>query len=292
MNKLVSIVIPTFNREHTIVRAVESVLRQTYRQLEIIIVDDCSSDNTERVIKDNFASNAQVSYIRLTHNCGACHARNVGVKLSKGEYIAFLDSDDVFELQKIQKQIQLLAETGADLCATDYIRINKRGDEEYIPTFSNEDFFSELLYLNQITTGTLLGHRHCFEDIPFDESLPRYQDWDLNLRLAKKYRFCFLKEKTLIQYYQPVSISSSTSHHKTYCALVKIFEKNRNDYMSSPKGYSQIMWLVGLHSLYTKEDRNVSALWKGVVVGGFKIHRCLIFIMVLLGNRSIVDNNL
>ncbi len=292
MEKLVSVVIPTYNREHIITRAIESVLNQSYKQLEIIIIDDCSSDKTEEIVNKKYGNNPQIHFYRLNRNSGACFARNTGVKRSKGDYVAFLDSDDEFLPDKIQKQISLLESTGSDLCATDFLRIDKDGNQSTVPTFINSDFFPDLLYLNQITTGTLIGRRRCFEETPFDESLPRYQDWDLNLRLAKKYRFCFLKEKTLVQYHQPFSITSSTSHHKTFFALSTIFEKNREAYLSNRKGYSQIMWLLGLHSMYNKEDRNISALWKGVVSNGFTFHRFSIFVLVLLGNRSIIDNNL
>lgn len=292
MEKLVSVIIPSFNREHTIARAVNSVLNQTYKQVEIIIVDDCSSDKTNEIVYREFGGNNKVIFHQLKVNSGACHARNKGVELSHGDYVAFLDSDDEYLPKKIEKQILMLEKTGADLCASDYLRIGKDGKETVVPTYNKQEFLPDLLYLNQVTTGTLIGRRHCFTDTPFDESLPRYQDWDLVLRLAKKYRFCFLKENTLIQYFQPVSISSSTSHHKTYMALSTIFNKNHDDYLQHSKGYSQIMWLMGLHSMYNKEDRNVAAIWKGVTLNGFSLHRFIIFILVLLGNRSIMDNNL
>lgn len=292
MEKLVSVVIPSYNREHTIVRAVKSVLNQTYKQMEIIIVDDCSSDNTAEIVSQEFDGNDNVIYHRLVRNSGACHARNKGVELSHGDYIAFLDSDDEYLPKKIEKQVAMLERTGADLCASDYVRIGKDSKEIVVPTYESDYFLPDLLYLNQITTGTLIGKRQCFIDTAFDESLPRYQDWDLVLRLAKKFRFCFLKENTLIQYFQPVSITNSTSHHKTYVALSTIFSKNKVDYLSHPKGYSQIMWLLGLHSLYNKEDRYVGALWKGVTANSFSIRRFLIFMLVICGNKSIVDRNI
>lgn len=292
--KLVSVVIPTYNRQDSVIRAVKSVLAQTYKPLEVIIVDDCSTDNTVEMVKTAFESNSSVVFYRQEKNSGACAARNKGVQISKGEYVAFLDSDDEYLPEKLSKQIALLNMRNADLCATDYIRIDKQKKKTIVPTFKpdDEDFFSKLLYLNQVTTGTLIGKRQCFVDTPFDESLPRYQDWDIVIRLAQKYHFCFLKEQTIVQYFQPVSITNSTSHHKTFMALSIIYEKNREAYHDSKKGYSQIMWLLGLHSVYNKNDRNVSALWKGVVVNGFKFHRFLIFILVLLGNRSIIDKNL
>lgn len=290
MKKLVSVIIPSYNREHTILRAVNSVLNQTYKHIEIIIVDDCSSDNTNEIVSREFGSNSKVIFHRLDNNLGACHARNKGIELSHGDYIAFLDSDDEYLPKKIEKQIMILEKTGADLCASDYLKIGKDGKATIIQTYDSPEFLPDLLYLNQVTTGTLIGKRRCFVDTCFDESLPRYQDWDLVLRLAKKYSFCFLKENTLIQYFQPVSITNSTNHHKTYVALSTIFRKNRDEYILHPRGYSQIMWLIGLHSLYKKEDRCLGALWKGVTENGFSIRRFLIYILIICGNRFLIDH--
>ena len=145
MKDLVSVVIPVYNREKTIVRAVKSVLNQTYKNIEVIIVDDCSSDNSRVVIENAFSENNNVRYICLEKNSGACVARNRGVQLSKGKYVAFLDSDDAFLPNKIEKQISFLCETNAQLCATDYIRYRKDGSEETVKTKpgSQEEVYNE-----------------------------------------------------------------------------------------------------------------------------------------------------
>lgn len=294
MKDLVSVVIPVYNREKTIVRAVKSVLNQTYKNIEVIVVDDCSSDKSRVVIENAFSENNNVRYICLEKNSGACVARNRGVQLSKGKYVAFLDSDDAFLPNKIEKQISCLCETNAQLCATDYIRYRKDGSEEIVKTKSGsqEEVYNELLYCNFITTGTLLGYKECFVEVPFDESLPRYQDWDLVLRLSQKYTFCFLEENTLLQYFQPVSITASTNHEKTIFSLNIIYKKNSKGYLSYRKANAQINWLLGLHGLFVGEKNTYHNIWLGIYGDGFNIRRFFISILVFLKLKKLLSKYL
>lgn len=294
MNNTVSVVIPTYNREKSIVRAVESVLGQTYRDVEVIVVDDCSKDNTASVMKEHFENDNRVIYYIQEKNAGACAARNKGVQLATGKYVAFLDSDDEFLPEKIEKQLALLDATKADLCASDYTRYSKDGGEELVKTYpgTKDEVYNELLYCNFITTGTLIGYKDCFIEVPFDESLPRYQDWDLVLRLCKKYTYCFLEESTLLQYYQPVSITASTNHAKTLKALKTVYTKNIDGYESNSRSYSQICWLMGLHSLYVPNERNVKAIWKGATAYHINVKRIFVFIAAILHMDSYIEKYL
>lgn len=293
MKDLVSVVIPVYNREKTIVRAVKSVLNQTYKNIEVIIVDDCSSDNSRVVIENAFSENNNVRYICLEKNSGACVARNRGVQLSKGKYVAFLDSDDAFLPNKIEKQISCLCETNAQLCATDYIRYRKDGSEEIVKTKpgSQEEVYNELLYCNFITTGTLLGYKECFVEVPFDESLPRYQDWDLVLRLSQKYTFCFLEENTLLQYFQPVSITASTNHEKTLRALDVIYGKNKSGFFHNNRSYTQIHWLRGMHSCYIKDQIRYKSLFIGIFKFGFNLKRLFVAVLLSLGFKKQIEKS-
>lgn len=292
MNELVSIIIPSYNRQETIIRAVESVLHQTYPKIEVIVVDDCSSDNTVFILKEKYQNDNRVIIERLPENKGACFARNRGIELSKGEYIAFLDSDDEFYSDKIDKQVNAIRDTQSDLCASDYVRIDQRGIKSKIVVkkCSSQELYDELLFCNFITTGTLIGKRCCFVKMRFDESLPRYQDWDLVLKLCLKYKFCFLNEDTLLQKYQQNSITSSTSHKKTFDAMGIIFEKNRNGFKNNRRAMTQFQWLMGYHSMFIKGEENYKLLWSGVVGDGFKIKRLLILVMFSLGLQSKIES--
>lgn len=290
MNELVSVIIPVYNRESTIVRAIDSVLNQTYKNIEIIVVDDCSVDNTKGEILKKFGLNNRVRYFCLEKNSGACAARNQGVKMSRGRFLAFLDSDDIFLANKIEKQVTCILQNGAQLCATNYIRFDSAGNKQFILTKSGtrKEIYNQLLYCNFITTGTLFGYRECFIETPFDEALPRYQDWDLVLRLCQKYDFCFLIDNTLLQYYQPVSITASTNHAKTLFALDKIKERNLKGYADNKKANAQINWLLGIHSLYSSKLR-LKDLISGAFSDGFKLRRILIIVSFFVGFKKVLE---
>lgn len=116
--ELISVVIPTYNRGFIIENSIRSVLNQTYKNIEVIIVDDGSTDNTEEVIKS--INDKKIRYFKLKVNRGACYARNYGVSKAKGKYIAFQDSDDIFLPGKLEKQYVNLIKNNSDL---DFCRI-------------------------------------------------------------------------------------------------------------------------------------------------------------------------
>lgn len=116
---LISVIIPSYNRAHLINEACTSVLSQTYSNIELIIVDDCSTDNTKEVVSS--IKDSRVHYYCLEKNSGACIARNLGIEKATGDYIAFNDSDDRWHSDKLEKQISFLIENNADVtvCSMD-----------------------------------------------------------------------------------------------------------------------------------------------------------------------------
>lgn len=109
---MISIIIPTFNREHLIQKAVESVLDQSYTDIEVIVIDDGSTDNTEEKVR--LIEDERVRYLKLNNNGGACRARNKGAEIARGEYLAFQDSDDIWHKDKLEKQIRFLEQGNYD----------------------------------------------------------------------------------------------------------------------------------------------------------------------------------
>lgn len=103
---LISVIIPSYNRAFILTDAINSVLLQTYKNIELLFVDDCSTDNTEEIVKN--ITDSRFHYIRLEKNSGACTARNRGIKEAKGDYIAFNDSDDQWHIDKLEKQLSFL----------------------------------------------------------------------------------------------------------------------------------------------------------------------------------------
>jgi len=124
MNELVSIIMPSYNTGKYIKETIESVVNQTYTNWELIIVDDCSTDNTDEIIKV-FNNDKRIKYLKNEKNSGAAVSRNIALREAKGKYIAFLDSDDLWKKEKLDKQIKFMKENNYDFTYTDYrIKLN------------------------------------------------------------------------------------------------------------------------------------------------------------------------
>lgn len=144
-NPLVSVIIPTYNRANLISRSLQSVLGQTYKNWEIILVDDASHDNIEEVIMQEKKRIPNITYLKNTNNCGVSYSRNVGIKHAKGDYIAFLDSDDIWHPYHLEESISTLLDTGYKICSALW-DINQNGEEFYI---GDMEWFKERLLIVQ-----------------------------------------------------------------------------------------------------------------------------------------------
>lgn len=221
----VSVVIPTYNRAHTLSKSLNSVLNQTYQNFEIIIVDDGSSDNTEDVIRNFQKKDKRIIYVKHEKNKGQSAAENTGIKIAKGDYIAFQDSDDEWLPKKLEKQIKLIEKSPSDLGVvyTGLLRImgNKR---IYVPGswVKQKDgyIYNELLKGNFVSTPTILARKECFQKLGmFDERLKALQDWDLVLRFSKFYKFGFIDEPLVLA---PFMTDSLSVNYKTMLASYEL----------------------------------------------------------------------
>lgn len=125
---LVSIIMPAYNCENFISIAIDSAVSQTYKNWEIVVVDDCSTDNTAAVVLDYIVRDSRVKYHKLDNNSGAALARNKAIDLASGKYIAFLDSDDLWFCNKLEKQINFMKENGYHFTCTSYTKIDEQGN--------------------------------------------------------------------------------------------------------------------------------------------------------------------
>lgn len=125
---LVSIIMPTYNCGDFIGITIDSVLEQTYRKWEIIIVDDASSDNTLEIVKKYMKNDSRIKYFRQERNLGAARARNKAIDLAAGEYIAFLDSDDLWMPKKLESQITYMKKSNHNFTCTSYTKIDENGN--------------------------------------------------------------------------------------------------------------------------------------------------------------------
>ncbi|MDU6855743.1 MAG: glycosyltransferase family 2 protein [Clostridiales bacterium] len=125
---LVSVIMPTYNCSDFIGVTFDSVISQSYKDWEIIVVDDCSTDNTKKIVEDYILKEPRIKYYKLDKNSGAAVARNKAVEIARGEYIAFLDSDDVWAEEKLTKQINFMKENNYNFTCTSYTKIDEEGN--------------------------------------------------------------------------------------------------------------------------------------------------------------------
>ena len=196
----VSVIIPVYNRVKVIDRSINSVINQTYPINEIIVIDDGSNDGTYDLVKRNFP---QV-ILKYQENKGVSNARNVGIKLAKSKWIAFLDSDDEWLPKKVEEQISLLnINLSFKICHTDEVWI--RNQVRINPMEKHRkyggDIYNKCLPLCVISPSSIIIHKDIFNDIGlFDEELPVCEDYDMWLRICSKYSVLFLDQKLINKY--------------------------------------------------------------------------------------------
>jgi len=176
---MVSVIIPVYNREKTVKEAIKSVLEQTWNDLEVIVVDDGSTDKSADVIKS--LKDERVKYI-YQENAGACAARNHGIELAKGEYIAFHDSDDIWHMDKLSKQMQVFKEYDPDIVFCKLNQVKSDGTISQLPMKMKEGFLQPVENLFEIGTQTIIAKKNVFDSIRFDKSMPRFQEFELLYR--------------------------------------------------------------------------------------------------------------
>lgn len=211
MNDKVSVIIPVYNGAKTIKHTIESVLNQSYNKLEIIVIDDGSLDSTLEVVDSINDCRIQVfSY----QNSGACIARNRGLSKASGKYIAFIDADDLWTLDKLESQWKVLQENSQASVAyswTDYINSEGQVIRPGRHVTANGDIYSKLVVYNFLENGSnpLISHDALKKIGGFNESLTAAQDWDMWLRLAAEYEFVCVEKVQILYRVSSNSISSN-----------------------------------------------------------------------------------
>jgi glycosyltransferase involved in cell wall biosynthesis len=199
-NFQVSVIIPTFNRAHTLERALDSVLAQTLAPVEVIVVDDGSTDGTESIIQTHFPN---IIYVKQD-NHGVSAARNAGIKRARGEWIALLDSDDSWVETKLAAQHNCLLNTpGVRLCHTEeiWIRNGVRVNAMRKHKKQGGHIYTECLPLCVISPSASVIHQSLFDETGlFDETLPACEDYDLWLRICSREAVAFVESPQIIKF--------------------------------------------------------------------------------------------
>lgn len=258
-NELVSVVIPCYNRKDRLLACLSSVLSQSYDRLEVIVVDDGSTDNVQELFTN--IADPRLRFLRYEKNQGACYARNYGAERVRGEYIAFQDSDDIWYPDKIERQLAFLKKSGADMCFCGMDRVSAAGSGYYFPVhgFSPENALEQFLSENRAGTQTMLMRRHVWESLRFDESFRRYQDWDFSIRAAKDFALAYLPEALVDSAVGQDSISAAV---KSYPALVHLYEKHENLYRLYPKSDAVMNRRMGKRLRQAEPEKAALHYWK------------------------------
>ena len=195
----VSVIIPAYNRAEFLPEAVESVLGQTYRNFELIVVDDGSTDETPAILRHYGEA------LRVIHqkNRGPSAARNAGIRVARGEWLSFLDSDDYWLPRKLERQVNFLqSHPEARICYTEEIWY--RNGRRVNPAKKHRKFsgwiYLRMLPLCIVSPSSVMIHREVLQEVGlFDEELPAAEDYDLWLRIGARYPIFLLKEPLIVK---------------------------------------------------------------------------------------------
>ena len=248
----VSVIIPTYNRAHLLGRAIKSVLNQTYKDFELIVVDDGSTDDTEKVV-GNF-KDERIRYISLEKNMGAGVARNRGIEASRGKYIAFHDSDDEWLAEKLEKQTGVFNAASSDVgyAYTDMWHVLRDGEKHYwhSPAISKGRIINEKnmdYQVHRLGIQTTMIKKRCFGTIGvFDVRFPRFIDLEFFVRLAKHFNSCHIREPLVKFYDQTDGISSNNRAYSVGRML--LLEKYYDDVRNNRKFVANQYLLISKHS--------------------------------------------
>ena len=260
-----SIIIPTYNHCHTLWRAINSVLGQTYPFFELIIINDVSTDKTEELIK--IYTDPRIKYFKLKENKGVSHARNYGLKKAKGKYIAYLDSDNKWYedfLESYLKAFKKFPEKVVIFAKKNYrLKIVQRNGREKVlrDETTNHGKYFDLKRLWQrkilIDTNTFVHKKDIIKRIGnWDEKMDFWEDWELTLRISKKYPNGFLYlNRCLIDYEQKIDFSNPQK-------VIRNWNKNEKYIFNKHKDYP----LIKIQDWYpSKKEKSTVSIVKFLI---------------------------
>ena len=255
MNELVSIIMPSYNTGNYIVDSIQSVINQTYSNWELIIVDDCSTDNTEEIVfsfKDN-----RIRFYKNEENRGAAFSRNKALMLTKGKWIAFLDSDDLWAPEKLEKQISFMVKGNYSFSYTAYEEIDEKSQLIGVQIFGPSLITKKRMFrycwpgcLTVMYDKEMIGSIQIFD-------IAKNNDYAIWLKICKKTN-CFFLNEVLAQYRRgrkgSVSSHSFIKMIKWHYSLFRLAEQE-NVFLSVWHTYWNLFWGVWKKIKYVKRIR-------------------------------------
>lgn len=213
---LISVVMPSYNTENYISKAIQSVLNQSYKNLELIIIDDCSIDKTRQIVEEYCKKDKRVKAYFNQKNSGVSYSRNFGIEKAKGSWIAFLDSDDMWEEEKLKKQINLLVQKQMKpiLIYTGSAFIDENGiPYKYVMEVPETVRYKELLKQNVISCSSVLIKREIISSIKMEND-NMHEDFVVWLKVLRNYDICAYGVNEPLLVYRMSSNSKSGNKFK------------------------------------------------------------------------------
>ncbi len=256
MNPSVSVILPTYNRAHSLPGAMRSVLDQSFQDLELIVVDDASTDNIAEIVSE--FGDPRIRYCRLEQNEGAAAARNAGLAKACGRYIAFQDSDDIWLPGKLAKQVQLLESQSPNVGAVTGLKILYGRDAARVygpgrvtcapdpskPMTLEEDQLKRSLLDCRVSLQNALFRRDCMPETAwFDPLAKANEDWEFVIRLSQHKLILETAEPFVLAMISPDSISTQAS--KNAKGYIRILQKNRKVFEKYPQELGSFLFLLG-----------------------------------------------
>lgn len=222
---LVSIITPVYQAERFIERTILSVLAQSYQNWEMILIDDCSHDKSAEIIQKFVEKDKRIKYLRLETNSGAAVARNKAIEIAQGEYLAFLDSDDLWEPLKLEKQLEFMKEKNSNFSFTriKIIDSNNNTIKEAIPIPLKVDY-NYLLKRTVIATSTVIINRHNITNLsmPLRRGGQDYATW---LQLLRNIDYAYGLNECLTLY----RVSSHSLSSNKFSSIRQVYEIQTED---------------------------------------------------------------
>lgn len=255
----VAAIIPCYNHGRFLAESIESVLNQTYQDVELVVVNDGSTDET-RAVAASFGE--RIRYLEH-ENQGLCASRNKAIEATDSRYLAFLDADDQWHPDKLARQIPLLeADEDVGLVHTDGFVLTEQGMGERIlaraePAGLSGKLFERLLMGNPILGPSVVVRRSCLEKVGlFDEHLGGCGDWDLWLRICRRWKAVYVPEPLLYYRRHASSVSMSEDHDYMLADSLRVLDKTFNDHTLPAsaravegRAYSELYFVFGKTSL-------------------------------------------
>jgi glycosyltransferase involved in cell wall biosynthesis len=266
----VSVIIPTYNRAKFLRSAIESILKQSYTDFEIIVSDDKSTDHTEAEVRS--FKDERIKYIKNKGNKGVSATRNSAIMASKGEYIAFLDDDDEWLSDKLQMQVELLDKSQPTICGVYSNRLFIDGMSGKVisdnPGTDKQqgNLLYQLMIKSPIHTSTVIIRKRCLDEIGlFDENISYMEDYDLWIRLSMHWDFEYISTPLTKAYVHGNAHLSRNLEGQT-AGQEKILERYKDLFKKNKKGWGVLYLRLGAQYCQLKQmNKGRKNIIKGII---------------------------